>query len=33
VVDSIFGQAKVTDQKVSKTKLMEEDDLPKGYSE
>jgi trigger factor len=33
VVDAIFGQAKVTDQKVSKTKLMEEDDLPKGYTE
>jgi trigger factor len=33
VVDSIFGQAKVTDQKVSKAKLMEEDDMPKGYEE
>jgi trigger factor len=31
VVDAIFGQAKVTDQKVAKAKLMEEDDLPKGY--
>ena len=31
VVDAIFEQAKVTDQKVSKDKLMEEDDLPKGY--
>jgi trigger factor len=31
VVDSIFGQAKVTDEKVSKAKLMEEDELPKGY--
>ena len=33
VVDTIFSQAKVTDQKVSKAKLLEEDDLPKGYAE
>ena len=33
VVDAIFGQAKVTDQKVAKAKLMEEDDLPKAYAE
>ena len=31
VVDAVFGLAKVTDQKVSKDKLMEEDELPKGY--
>ena len=31
VVDAVFGLAKVTDQKVSKDKLLEEDDLPKGY--
>ena len=31
VVDKLFEQAKVTDQKVSKEKLLEEDDLPAGY--
>jgi trigger factor len=31
VVDKVFEQAKVTDQKVSKDKLLEEDDLPEGY--
>jgi len=31
VVDAIFTAAKVTDQKVAKAKLLEEDDLPKGY--
>ena len=31
VVDKVFEQAKVTDQKVSKEKLLEEDDLPAGY--
>ena len=31
VVDKMFEQAKVTDQKVSKEKLLEEDDLPVGY--
>ena len=31
VVDAVFGLAKVTDQTVSKEKLLEEDGLPKGY--
>jgi trigger factor len=31
VVDLILGQAKVTDKKVSKEELSEEDDLPAGY--
>lgn len=31
VVDLIFGQAKITDQKVSKDDLMKEDDLPEAY--
>ena len=31
VVDRLFEQAKVTDQKVTKEKLLEEDDLPAGY--
>ena len=31
VVDAIFALAKVTDQKVTKDKLMEEDELPKAY--
>jgi trigger factor len=31
VVDRVFEQAKVTDQKVSKEKLLEDDDLPEGY--
>ena len=31
VVDKVFDLAKVTDQKVSKEKLLEEDDLPAGY--
>ncbi len=31
VVDAIFSLAKVTDQKVSKDKLLEEDDLPSAY--
>jgi trigger factor len=31
VVDLILGQAKVTDKKVSKEELNEEDDLPAGY--
>jgi trigger factor len=31
VVDAIFAEAKVTDQKVSKDKLLEEDELPEGY--
>ena len=31
VVDAIFGLAKVTDQKVTKEKLLEEDELPKAY--
>jgi trigger factor len=31
VVDAIFGKAKVSDQKVSKAKLLEEEDLPEGY--
>ena len=33
VVDAIFGKAKVTDQQVSKDKLMEEDELPEAYTE
>jgi trigger factor len=32
VVDLILSKAKVTDTKVSKDKLYEEDDLPAGYS-
>ena len=31
VVDLLFGQAKVTDKKVSKEELLKEDDLPAGY--
>ena len=31
VVDAIFGVAKVTDQKVSKDKLLAEDELPARY--
>jgi trigger factor len=31
VVDAIFAAAKVTDEKVSKEKLLEEDELPEGY--
>ena len=31
VVDAILAQAQVSDQKVSKEKLLEEDDLPAGY--
>lgn len=31
VVDAIFGQATVTDEPVSKEKLLEEEDLPEGY--
>ncbi len=31
VVDKVFELAKVTDQKVSKEKLLEEDELPAGY--
>ncbi|HET9160209.1 MAG TPA: trigger factor [Caulobacteraceae bacterium] len=31
VVDLLFGQAKVTDQKVSKDELLKEDDLPEQY--
>ncbi len=31
VVEKVFDLAKVTDQKVSKEKLLEEDDLPAGY--
>jgi trigger factor len=31
VVDAIFAEAKVTDQKVAKEKLLEEDELPEGY--
>ena len=31
VVDKVFDLAKVTDQKVTKEKLLEEDDLPAGY--
>ena len=31
VVDKVFDLAKVTNQKVSKEKLLEEDDLPAGY--
>ncbi len=31
VVDALFGVAKVTDQKVSKDKLLEEDELPERY--
>ncbi len=31
VVDAVFGKAKVTDQKVTKAKLLEEEDLPEGY--
>lgn len=31
VVDLLFGQAKVTDKKVSKEELLKEDDLPVGY--
>jgi trigger factor len=31
VVEKVFGLAKVTDQKVSKDKLLEEDELPEGY--
>ncbi|MBE7219321.1 MAG: trigger factor, partial [Caulobacteraceae bacterium] len=33
VVDMILGQAKVTDEPVSKEALFEEDDLPAGYGE
>jgi trigger factor len=33
VVDAVFGLAKVTDQKVAKAKLMEEDELPTAYAE
>ena len=31
VVDLLFSQAKVTDKKVSKEKLLEDDDVPEGY--
>jgi len=31
VVDLLFGQAKVTDKKVSKEEILKEDDLPAGY--
>jgi trigger factor len=31
VVELIFGQAKITDQKVSKEEITAEDDLPEGY--
>jgi len=31
VVELIFGQAKVTDKKVSKEEILAEDDLPEGY--
>ena len=31
VVDLILAKAEVTDEKVSKDKLFEEDDLPEGY--
>ena len=31
VVDLLFGQAKITDKKVSKADLMKEDDMPDGY--